>query len=302
MSVSIRSARAATRRVEIIGVPLDLGQAERGTDVGPAAIRYAGLRERLSAEGHEVTDSGNLIVPAAAIVPKEQRAAVIARVNQELSQRVTAAFERGALPLVLGGDHSVAMGSVAASVARGQVGVLWIDAHGDFNTSETSPSGNVHGMPLAAIMGQGDRQLVEIGGAHRLDPKDVVLIGVRQLDPGERQALVATNLRVITMREIDEKGMNAAIDEALEQLAHCVHLHVSLDIDAMDPSEAPGVGTPVRGGLTYREIQLLMEKVADTGRLSALDVVEVNPMLDVRNQTAQTAVDLILSALGQRIL
>ena len=302
MKEAITSLSTSTVSVEIIGVPLDLGQAERGTDVGPAAIRYARLRERLLAEGLHVTDSGNLEVPAAAVVPQEERANVIARVSQELFERVTAALGRGAVPLVLGGDHSVAMGSVAASVARGRVGVLWIDAHGDFNTTQTSPSGNVHGMPLAAIMGQGAKELVTIGNGQRLRPEDVVLLGVRQLDPGERKALVDSKLRVITMREIDERGMNVAADDALSHLSHCDYLHVSLDIDAMDPREAPGVGTPVRGGLTYREIQLLMEKVADTGRLSALDVVEVNPMLDVRNQTAQTAVDLILSALGQRIL
>lgn len=302
MKGSTQPTRPTTRNVEIIGVPLDLGQAERGTDVGPAAIRYAQLRERLLLEGHQVVDSGNLSVPAAAVVPQEQRAKVIAQVSQELFERVSAAFERGALPLVLGGDHSVAMGSVAASVARGRVGVLWIDAHGDFNTAQTSPSGNVHGMPLAAIMGHGDDELLAIGSGQRLRAEDVVLIGVRQLDPGERKALLDSSLRVITMREIDERGMNVAVDDALNQLGHCEYLHVSLDIDAMDPREAPGVGTPVRGGLTYREIQLLMEKVADTGRLSALDVVEVNPMLDIRNQTAQTAVDLILSALGQRIL
>jgi arginase len=291
------------RRVEIIGVPLDLGQTERGTDVGPAAIRYAGLRERLVGQGHDVSDLGNLTVPAAAIVEQDQRVPTIARVTQELFEVTRASLSRGALPLVLGGDHSVAIGSVAASADSGDTGLLWIDAHGDFNTHETSPSGNVHGMPLAVVLGRGDPVLVGVGGnGARLRPEDVVIVGVRQLDPGERRALREAGVLVFSMSDIDERGMNDVADQALSVLSKRKNLHVSFDIDVMDPHDAPGVGTPVRGGLSYREMQLLMEKIADCERLSALDVVEVNPMLDVRNQTAQTAVDLILSALGQKIL
>lgn len=291
------------RRVEIIGVPLDLGQAERGTDVGPAAIRYAGLRDRLVGQGHDVSDLGNLSVPTAAVVEQAQRVNTIARVTQELYEVTRASLSRGALPLVLGGDHSVAIGSVAASAEGGDTGLLWIDAHGDFNTHETSPSGNVHGMPLAVVLGQGDKALVSVGaGGARLRPEDVVIVGVRQLDPGERRALRETGVLVVSMSDIDERGMSDVAEQALSSLAHRKNLHVSFDIDVMDPHDAPGVGTPVRGGLSYREMQLLMEKIADCGRLSVLDVVEVNPMLDVRNQTAQTAVDLILSALGQKIL
>lgn len=295
---------ALVRRVEVWGVPLDLGQTERGTDVGPTAMRYAGLLEKLRADGHEVVDRGNLVVPAAALVPQEERIRVIAEVTQVLCEQTLATLQRGALPLVLGGDHSVAIGSVAASAAHGGTGLLWVDAHADFNTPETSPSGNVHGMPLAVVLGLGHSELVAVGkpGSPRLSKGDVVLLGVRQLDREERQALRAAGIQAYSMRDIDERGMNAVASEALAHLSHCERLHVSLDVDALDPRDAPGVGTPVCGGLSYREIHLLLEKVADTRKLSAMDVVEVNPMLDVRNQTAKTAVDLILSALGRAIL
>ena len=296
------SMLARGRRIEIIGVPLDLGQDERGTDVGPAAIRYAKLRERLRAEGHEVVDLGNISVPPAAMVDEGSRIRVIGEVARDLRVRTQEVLQRGALPLVLGGDHSVAIGSVAASAACGSTGLLWVDAHGDFNTPQTSLSGNVHGMPLAVILGKGDELLLSVGeGGPRLSPRDVVIVGVRQLDRSERRALKDAGVQVFSMRDIDERGMSAVANEALGALDHCEHLHLSLDIDVMDPAEAPGVATPVRGGVTYRELQLLMEKIADTEALSAMDIVEVNPMLDVRNQTAKTAVDLVLSALGQSI-
>jgi arginase len=256
----------------------------------------------VTAQGPQVRDAGTLVVPAAAVVGASDRTQVIARVNQELCDRAKASLDDGAISLVLGGDHSVAIGSVAASAAGGDTGLLWIDAHGDFNTEETSPSGNVHGMPLAVILGRGDPVLVSVGsGGSRFRPEDVVIVGVRQLDPGERRALKEAGILVYSMSDVDEYGMSKVADMALTALSHKKKLHVSFDIDVMDPRDAPGVGTPVRGGLSYREMQLLMEKVADHGRLSALDVVEVNPMLDVRNQTAHTAVDLILSALGQKI-
>lgn len=304
MTTPFSSQVARSRKVEVWGVPLDLGQTERGTDVGPAAMRYAGLLEKLRSDGHQVEDRGNLVVPSAAAVPQEERIRVIAQVNQLLFERTLTTLELGAIPLVLGGDHSVAIGSVAASAAHGGAGLLWIDAHADFNTPETSPSGNVHGMPLAVILGRGHPELLSVGkpNGRRLTAKDVVLLGVRQLDREERRAFREGGIVAYSMRDIDELGMSAVATEALAQLSHCPRIHVSLDVDALDPGHAPGVGTPVSGGLSFRELHLLLEKVADTGRLSAMDVVEVNPMLDVRNQTAKTAVDLVLSALGRAIL
>ncbi len=290
------------RKVEIIGMPLDLGQSVRGTDVGPTAIRYARLVERLCAEGHQVEDHGNLEVPVFSKVSDQERPLVIADVNRRLYGRCVEIQKRGAVPLVLGGDHSIVMGSVAASCAVERTGLLWVDAHGDFNTPDTSPSGNVHGMPLAALLGRGDPRLTSIGSSMSLHAEDVVLIGVRQLDELERGALVQAKVRVFSMREVDERGIHSVMKEALSILNHTKNLHLSLDMDALDPDEAPGVGTPVRGGLSYREAHYIMEDVAGSGRLSGMDVVEINPMLDVRNQTAITAVDLVLSALGQRIL
>lgn len=299
------SMRIVSREIEILGVPLDLGQMERGTDVGPAAIRYAGLVEKLRADGHTVTDRGNLVVPPSAAVPQRERMTAIFEANQQLFEMARSVLERGAIPLVLGGDHSVAIGSVAASAARGSTGLLWVDAHADFNTPETSPSGNVHGMPLAVILGRGHPELLSVGtpgGTQRLQASDVVVVGVRQLDRMERRALKASGVCAFSMRDVDERGMSSIAREALQRLSHCERLHVSLDVDAMDPQDAPGVGTPVRGGLSYREVHLLLEMVADTNRLSAMDIVEVNPMLDVRNQTAKTAVELVLSAMGRSIL
>ena len=265
-------------------------------------MRYAGLVEKLLAESHDVVDEGNLIVPQAHHFSPDERVAVIAEVMSELYLRCQQAYDQQRIPITLGGDHSVAIGSVSASVAQGRAGVLWVDAHGDFNTPSTSPSGNVHGMPLAVLLGQGDQRLTAVGGgASHLRGEDVVLLGIRALDPLEKAALKQARVRVFSMREIDERGMHQVGRDALAALSHCDSLHVSLDVDALDPVAAPGVATPVRGGLSYREAQLLMELVADTKKLAALDIVEVNPMLDVRNQTAKTAVELALSALGQSI-
>jgi len=288
--------------VEIVGMPLDLGQSERGTDVGPTAIRYARVVERLRSQGFVVIDHGNLEVPAFSKVADDERPTVIAEVNRQLFSLCRAIESRGGFPLVLGGDHSVVIGSVAASTSLSRTGLLWVDAHGDFNTPETSPSGNVHGMPLAALLGRGDDRLTSISLDANVRAEDVVLIGVRQLDPLEREALRAAQVRVFSMRDIDQKGIHVVMQEALALLSHTTKLHLSLDMDALDPHDAPGVGTPVRGGLTYREAHYIMEEVAGSGRLGAMDVVEINPMLDVRNQTAITAVDLILSALGQRTI
>lgn len=288
-------------KIEIVGMPLDLGQDVRGTDVGPTAIRYARVVERLGAQGFEITDHGNIDVPAFSKVEAGQLSQVIAAVNQQLFSLCSDIHSRSSFPLVLGGDHSAVLGSVAASSFAGRTGLLWVDAHGDFNTPETSPSGNVHGMPLAALLGRGESHLTSLG-SEPLRAEDVVLVGVRQLDALEREALCAANIRVFTMRDIDQLGMRAVVEEALALLSHTPRLHLSLDMDALDPNDAPGVGTPVRGGLTYREAHYLMEEVAGCGRLVAMDVVEINPMLDLRNQTAVTAVDLILSALGQRTM
>ncbi len=302
------------RVVEIIGAPLDLGAGRRGTDMGPSAIRIARLGDRIAALGCRVTDRGDV----AAALPETQSAqdasrkyiAPIARVCRQVYRATSAAHGAGALPVVVGGDHSVAAGSVAASVAaarrdRARIGLLWVDAHADMNTPATTTSGNVHGMPLAALLGPEPQELATIGrrGRSRIDPDNVVLIGVRSLDPQERQRVRDSGATVFTMKEVDRLGMASVAMQALALAGEgTAGVHVSFDLDVCDPSIAPGVGTPVRGGLSYREAHLLMETVADSGRLRALDLVEINPTLDNRNETAELAVELALSALGHRIL
>lgn len=288
--------------VRIVGVPLDLGQAERGTDVGPAALRYAGLAGRIEELGYRVHDSGNLEVPVSSVVPRSEIVDVIADAARRLANHTADTLARGEIALTLGGDHSVAMGSVSGAARVRPTGLLWIDAHGDFNTPETSPSGNVHGMPLAVLLGKGDPRLVEAAFAPRLDALDVALVGIRQLDDRERDRLREAKIHVFSMRDIDEKGMARVASEALDRISSHGRLHVSFDVDSLDPSVAPGVATPVPGGLSYREAHLLMEMVGDTRMLTSMDVVEVNPLLDVRNGTAKVAVELMLSALGSRIL
>lgn len=291
-----------TATVRVIGAPLDLGQAERGTDVGPAAIRYAGLRQRIEAMGLVFEEQGNLEVPVSAVVTPDQVVPTIARVCGELSAQTERAVRDGALPLTLGGDHSVAIGSVSGVARAKTTGLLWVDAHGDFNTPETSPSGNVHGMPLAVLLKRGDPRLVDVLRGASIDPQHVALVGIRSLDARERNALKEAGVSVFTMRDIDERGMGAVAREAVAVTCRAGHVHLSLDIDALDPTDAPGVATPSAGGLSYREAHLLMEILADAKVLRAMDVVEVNPMLDVMNRTAKTAVDLVASALGQSIL
>ena len=289
------------RTVRLLGVPLDLGQSERGTDVGPAALRYAGLASGLQRLGHEVFDSGNLDIPVSSVVPKSRLVEVIANTARRLADHTAATVARGEVALTLGGDHSVAMGSVSGATRAQPTGLLWIDAHGDFNTPEISPSGNVHGMPLAVLLGSGHSELVEAARAPRLSVDDVALVGIRQLDGLERERLRDAGIHVFSMRDIDERGMARVASEALDRISGHGRLHVSFDVDALDPSVAPGVATPVPGGLSYREAHLLMEMVSDTGMLASMDIVEVNPMLDVRNATARVAVELALSALGNRI-
>lgn len=301
------------KAVDIIGVPLDLGADRRGVDMGPSALRIAGLGNRLTALGFTVTDCGNLAAPV-----RETRHPGdagkkyiddIAGVCRRLFETATASLAAGALPLVLGGDHSLSAGSVAASAAAARqrderLGLLWIDAHGDMNTPDTSPSGNVHGMPLAALLGPEPMELSAIGGVSpAVDAARTVLIGVRDLDPAEREHVVASGARVFTMEDVDRLGMATVAERALALTGRDTDgLHVSFDLDVCDPSIAPGVGTPVRGGISYREAHLVMETVAGSGRLRALDLVELNPTLDNRNTTAELGVELVLSALGLRIL
>ncbi|MCS6867476.1 MAG: arginase [Thermus sp.] len=286
-------------RVAVIGVPMDLGSGRRGVDMGPSALRYARLLEELEALGYGVEDLGDVRVPLAETL-RARKGPYLEEIRQaalELQERLRA-LPQGVFPIVLGGDHSLSMGSVSG-VARGRLGVVWVDAHADFNTPETSPSGNIHGMPLAVLSGLGHPRLVEAFRA--VDPKDVALIGVRSIDPGERRLLGEAGVLVYTMHEVDRLGIARIAEEVLERLSG-LPLHVSLDADVLDPTLAPGVGTPVPGGLTYREAHLLMEILAQSGRVQSLDLVEVNPILDERNRTAEMMVGLALSLLGKRIL
>ena len=290
----------------IVGVPMDLGQSRRGVDMGPSAIRYAGLDDRLRRLGCRLRDCGNVETPVRDALPAEGGLAYLPAV-METAERVfqagRAAFAAAETPIFLGGDHSIALGTVGAAAADGKLGVLWIDAHADFNTPETSPTGNLHGMPLAALTGRGIPELVEVvGPGPTIADVNTVVLGVRSVDPGERDLLRASEVSVFTMREVDESGIGRIAHQALERLEQCSSLHVSLDMDSLDPSQAPGVGTPVPGGLTYREAHLLMEIIASSGKVKSIDVVEINPILDHSNRTAQIAVELVASLLGQSIL
>ncbi len=291
--------------VQIIGVPIDLGQTNRGVDLGPGAIRYAGLASSLEKLGYAVQDLGNLPVPVRDAL-RDQGSSFVPTIRQVCEAAYLAgqqAIERGALPIFLGGDHSISIGTIGGVTHHEPAGVIWIDAHGDFNTAETSATGNVHGMSLALLLGQGDQALTQVGRAEtKLTAADVVMIGVRALDSEERRRLVASGMTIYTMRDVDERGMSAVASEALAKLKHRRRLHVSLDIDALDPLDSPGAGTLVPGGLTYREAHLLMETIADTSRLCSMDIVEINPILDEHNRTARMAVDLAVSLFGKRIL
>ena len=299
--------------VHIIGVPLDLGADRRGVDMGPSALRIAGLGDRISALGYAVTDRGNLAAPIRETLrpgaPGKKYIGDIAGVCRRLFDIADASHAAGAVPVILGGDHSLSAGSVAATAAAARrkgecAGLLWVDAHGDMNTPDTSPSGNVHGMPLAALLGPEPAELSAIGGVSpAIDAARVVLIGVRDLDPPERERVVASDIHVFTMEDVDRLGMATVAERALAMAgAGTGGVHVSFDLDVCDPGIAPGVGTPVKGGISYREAHLLMETLAHSGRLRALDLVEVNPTLDDRNATAELGVELALSAFGQRIL
>jgi arginase len=294
------------KKIKIIGVPVDLGQEQRGVDLGPGALRYAGISARLSGLGHQVQDAGNLPVPVRDVLTAERELHYlpsIAKVCEAVYQAGHQAVSEGFLPLFMGGDHSLAIGSIGGVTHHQPVGLIWIDAHGDFNTPATTLTGNIHGMCVATLLGEGYSELVHAGRrGPKLQPADVVLIGIRELDPQERVRLKESGIAVYTMRDIDERGMGCVAREALEKLSHQARLHVSLDLDGLDPLEVPGVGTTSPGGLTYREAQLLMEIIADSQRLSSLDIVEINPILDQRNQTAKVAVELAASLFGKSIL
>jgi len=292
--------------IRIIGVPMDLGQSRRGVDMGPSALRYAGLSQRLRKLGRAVEDSGNIIVPVRDTLPESGGMAFLPAVVQaceQIYEEGKKAVAENCIPLFVGGDHSIAVGTVGGVTHEAPSGLLWIDAHGDFNTPEISPSGNIHGMPLAALMGLGQPELVNLGRlGPKLKPSEVVMIGVRDLDQQEKDLLKESRIGIYSMREIDERGIAEVVREALARLQHLRRLHVSLDMDCLDPIDAPGVGTPVAGGISYREAHLLMEILADTKRVGSIDVVEINPILDERNQTAEIAAELLASLLGKSIL
>ena len=301
------------RPVHIIGVPLDLGGARRGVDMGPSAFRIAGLGDRISELGRAVVDQGDLpsAIPETQheVDPTKKYVNEIARVCRGLYEMALRSHESGALPLVLGGDHSLAAGSVAASadfvrqMTSYPLGLIWLDAHGDMNTPQTTTTGNVHGMPLAALLGQEPVELASIGSSPSVLPQHTVLVGIRNLDEKEKHKIRGSGVHVFTMKDIDREGIATIAERAIAiAAAGTGGIHVSFDMDACDPMHAPGVGTPVRGGLDYREAHLVMELVADSQRLVALDLVEVNPTLDIRNTTAEFGTELALSALGKGIL
>jgi arginase len=299
--------------IHLLGVPMDLGSGRRGVDMGPSAIRIAGLEPRLRELGHTVVDDGDIpIKNMEELKVGDVRArylAEIARASTAASKKVERIMTRGHFPLVLGGDHSIAAGTVSgiAAFARRKgkkVGLLWVDAHGDINTPESSPSGNIHGMPVAALLGHGPAELTGIGGRQRkVDPANVALVGIRSLDEGEKDRLKALGVQVHTMSDIDRRGIHRVMKKALARVTDGTdYVHVSFDLDAVDPTVAPGVGTPVKGGLDYREAHLIMELLHDSAVMTSLEIVEANPILDQGNSSAEFAVELVQSAFGKKIL
>jgi len=297
--------------VDIIGVPIDLGANMRGANVGPAAVRIAGLKKKIAVLGYEVRDTGDLAVPIREQLPPEAQAekylGAITDICSQLEKRNYDSLASGALPLNLGGDHCLAIGSIGGvsrffAEKKEQIGVIWIDAHADLNTPSTSPSGNIHGMPLAALLGEGHADLVSIGGK-RVRPENVALIGIRTIDASEKDVLKKSGVNYYSMREIDEKGMFKVMTEAIAVATKgTAGIHLSCDLDGIDPLYAPGVSTPVTGGLSYREAHLALEMLADTGKLVSMDFVEVNPFTDKENHTAMLTVELAQSALGKAIV
>lgn len=295
-------------KIDIIGVPIDLGADRRGVDMGPSAIRYAHLQRKLEDLGYTVQDEGNVEVPIAEMCsitnPKLKYIDCIIPMSRRVAGAVATSVQGGRFPLVLGGDHSLSIGSVRGAARNKKLGVIWIDAHADFNTAETTPSGNIHGMSLALLAGQGDPSLVKLWDEPIpvIDPKKIAIIGARDLDSGEKVNLQNAGAMVLGMEQIDRYGMVSMVEKAIEHVSRDVDgIWLSLDLDALDPQHAPGVGTPVPAGLTQREAHLACELIAETGKLIGMDLVEVNPILDVQNQTAALAVEFALSALGRRI-
>jgi arginase len=295
--------------ITVIGVPMDLGQMRRGVDMGPSAIRYAGVIERLENLTHEVEDFGDIEIAR----PDKQDTLddsnlknlnSVIEASEKLSETVSQVITDKKFPLVLGGDHSIAIGTLAGISKHYQnLGVIWYDAHGDLNTADTSPSGNIHGMPLAASIGIGHEKLTHISGyAPKIKPENIVIIGARSLDEGERELIKEKGIKVYTMHEIDRIGMTKVMEETIEYLAHTDGVHLSLDLDGLDPHDAPGVGTPVLGGISYRESHLAMEMLAEAGIITSAEFVEVNPILDEKNKTATVAVALMGSLFGEKLL
>ncbi|WP_108671647.1 arginase [Peribacillus acanthi] len=296
------------KNISIIGVPMDLGQTRRGVDMGPSAIRYAGIVERLEALQYEIEDLGDIRIGQAERTSTElklRNLKSVAEGNTKLAEQVDQVISNGSFPLVLGGDHSIAIGTIAGVAKHYQnLGVIWYDAHGDLNTSETSPTGNIHGMPLAVSLGLGESTLTNIlGYAPKIKPENVVLIGARSLDEGERELIKEIGIKVYTMHEIDRMGMAKVMDEAITYLKSKTDgVHLSLDLDGLDPADAPGVGTPVLGGISYRESHLAMEMLAEAQLITSAEFVEVNPILDEKNKTATVAVALMGSLFGEKLL
>jgi arginase len=301
------------QKIRIIGVPMDLGASRRGVDMGPSALRVAGLQARIKQLGHQVEDIGNISVKQPEEMSYgEKRAKYLAEIAdacKDLGAIVEKSLEETMLPVVLGGDHSIAAGTLSGVAAHfkkkeKKIGLIWLDAHGDINTPESSPSGNVHGMPLAAAMGYGAIELVELQGFKpKVEPQNISLVGIRDLDTQEKKLAKKSGVHVFTMRDIDERGMREVMSDALKYAMDDTDgISVSLDMDFVDPSDAPGVGTPVRGGVTYREAHLAMEMIADTEAMVSLEIVEINPVIDEHNRTALLGVELVLSGLGKKIL
>jgi len=301
------------QKIRIIGVPMDLGASRRGVDMGPSALRVAGLQARIKQLGHQVEDIGNISVKQPEEMSYgEKRAKYLAEIAdacKDLGAIVEKSLEESMLPVVLGGDHSIAAGTLSGIAAyfkkrEKKIGLIWLDAHGDINTPESSPSGNVHGMPLAAAMGYGAMELVELQGFKpKVEPQNISLVGIRDLDTQEKKLAKKSGVHVFTMRDIDERGMREVMSDALKYAMDDTDgISVSLDMDFVDPSDAPGVGTPVRGGVTYREAHLAMEMIADTEAMASLEIVEINPVIDEHNRTALLGVELVLSGLGKKIL
>lgn len=297
-------------KVKIIGVPIDLGADRRGVDMGPSAIRYAGLQSKLINMGIEVFDWGNVNVPVPesrqVVDERKKYLPEILETSEQVASIVTTSIESGFFPLVIGGDHSLSIGTIAGAsrAFNNNIGLIWFDTHADYNTPDTTKSGNIHGMPLAISLGHGPEELVNCAGAApKLKQENTVLIGLRDLDESERQALKKSKINLYTMKEIDKLGMKQVVKEAISAASSGTDgVHVSFDLDVMDPAAAPGVGTPSKGGISYREAHLALELIAEAGVMTSMDVAEVNPIIDKHNITAELAAELILSALGKTIL